>query len=104
MANSTPGERHAAGHMANGRQYPPRHDPLPADLRAARRSLGLSFRRAGKRADCHGSTLSDVETGRRAPSVELAGRIVEAYRLNPQASRRLMALAAPRREVPPWRS
>ncbi len=65
-----------------------------AQLRAARRRLGLSQRALAERSGVHQPTIAAIETGRRTPTEQARARLEAAIRVRPS-----IALASHRREV-----
>jgi len=65
-----------------------------AQLRAARRRLGLSQRALAERSGVHQPTIAAIETGRRTPTDQARAQLEAAVRVRPS-----VALASHRREV-----
>ena len=65
-----------------------------AQLRAARRRLGLSQRALAERSGVHQPTIAAIETGRRTPTEQVRAQLEAALRVRPS-----VALASHRREV-----
>lgn len=68
---------------------------VAAELRAARRRRGLSFRRAGEIVGCAGSHIANLEASRRCPSTALAHQLIAGLKLPPDVASRLLAESQP---------
>ncbi len=68
---------------------------VAAELRNARRKLGLSYRMAAGRTGVDAGTICKLEHCQRAPSVEVARALVDGLRLEGDVAAGLMAEAVP---------
>jgi transcriptional regulator with XRE-family HTH domain len=50
-----------------------------AEVRSRRRSAGLTLQELGERIGCSRSHLSEIEAGRKTPSLPLAAELAEAF-------------------------
>lgn len=78
---------------------------VAAELRSARRRLGLSFRAAARRTGVSAGALCRLEHAQRAPSIAVAEALVDGLHLPPSVAARLMLEArhAGRSWLPPSR-
>lgn len=71
----------------------PKAVALGAELRAARNRVGLGLRELAKKLDVHHTTLLRAESGERAPSTELAARILALLDVTGPEFERIVAMS-----------
>jgi transcriptional regulator with XRE-family HTH domain len=92
-------------HPMSGRDITWRHTLTPdlaSALRRWRLRAGLTQRRLADRASCHRSTVTNLEAGRRAPSIALAVQLARVLNLNSVEYHRLLREAVRAGRSSPW--